>query len=229
MKKLLSLLSLSFLLLAGSAASQAMDSDTLLQSPDRYRVVSAQNDSVVYVDINTIQAIQTMDYPNSLENLSCTLYVETYADPLDAEAYQSGRLIRQINEYKASFHANKREQSYSFDSTLTGVYAPDGQSFYVNTSADPLRLRENFGEKFPIRFPARGGKSPTGVRKRESAPAADMHAPRKERAAPTETRLPRVSEKLRMIHFLPPKISFRRQSAPISALFSQNKNLLSSA
>ena len=126
MKKLLSLLSLSFLLLAGSAASQAMDSDTLLQSPDRYRVVSAQNDSVVYVDINTIQAIQTMDYPNSLENLSCTLYVETYADPLDAEAYQSGRLIRQINEYKASFHANKREQSYSFDSTLTGVYAPDG-------------------------------------------------------------------------------------------------------
>lgn len=102
MKKLLSLLSLSFLLLAGSAASQAMDSDTLLQSPDRYRVVSAQNDSVVYVDINTIQAIQTMDYPNSLENLSCTLYVETYAAPLDAEAYQSGRLIRQINEDRKS-------------------------------------------------------------------------------------------------------------------------------
>ena len=145
MKKLLSLLSLSFLLLAGSLTSQAMDSNTLLQSPDRYRVVSAQNDSVVYVDINTIQAIQTMDYPNSLENLSCTLYVETYAHPLDAEAYQSGRLIRQINEYKASFHANKREQSYSFDSTLTGVYAPDGQSFYANTSADPLRLRDVMG------------------------------------------------------------------------------------
>ena len=95
--------------------------------------------------IPVVPALQTMDYPNSLENLSCTLYVETYADPLDAEAYQSGRLIRQINEYKASFHANKREQSYSFDSTLTGVYAPDGQAFYVNTSADPLRLRDVMG------------------------------------------------------------------------------------
>ena len=123
MKKLLSLLSLSFLLLAGSLTSQAMDSDTLLQSPDRYRVVSAQNDSVVYVDINTIQAIQTMDYPNSLENLSCTLYVETYAHPLDAEAYQSGRLIRQINEYKAGL-------LYDFI---------DNSSFYTNNVVKKYR------------------------------------------------------------------------------------------
>lgn len=140
MKKLMSLLSLSFLLLAGSFTAQAMDSETLLQSPDRYRVVSTQPDGIVYVDINTIKAIQTMDYPNSIENISCTLYVETYASPLDAMAFQENKLIRQINEYKASLHGNKREDTFTLDADLTSVYTPDGQAQEI--TADTMQFKQ---------------------------------------------------------------------------------------
>ena len=76
MKKIISLLAMLCLFLLTSTSVFAMDSDTLLNNPFRYRVLSTQPDGIVYVDMDSIQGLQTMDFPSSLETLSCTLYVE---------------------------------------------------------------------------------------------------------------------------------------------------------
>lgn len=128
MKKIFAFLSLFCLLQAGLFASQAMDSATLLNNPGRYRVIGTQADGVIYSDMNSIQAIQTMDYPNSIENISCTLYVETYASPIDAMTFQNNSLISRINEYTATIYANKRDDSFKIDAQLTNAYTPDGQA-----------------------------------------------------------------------------------------------------
>lgn len=109
----------------------AMDSATLLSQPDRYRVIGTQADGIIYVDRQSLQGIQTMDYPNSLETLTGTLYVEKYTSSLDVMAFQENRLIRQINEYDATLHANKRDQTYTLTATLRNVYTPQGQPYEI--------------------------------------------------------------------------------------------------
>ena len=131
MKKVLSLLAAASCLVAGAFSAQAMDSATLLNMPGRYRVVSTQGDGVVYVDMDSVKAIQTMDYPNSIENISCVLYVEKYAADIDAAAFQDNRLVRQINEYKAVMNANKREGRFSLTANLVNVYTPDGRPYEI--------------------------------------------------------------------------------------------------
>ena len=109
MKKILAAVAMTGTLLMGCTAVGAMDSTTLLNNPDRYRVVSTQPDGVVYVDMDSIKSMQTRDFPNSIENISCTLYVEKYNSTLDAMAFQQNQVIRQINEYTATLHGNKRD------------------------------------------------------------------------------------------------------------------------
>lgn len=127
MKKLAALCAVLCMGLVGAMSASAMDSATLLQNPARYRVVSTQPDGVVYVDMDSIQAMQTRDYPNSIENISCKLYVETYANPLTAMDFEQNRIIRQINEYDAALHANKRDNQFKLDASLQNAYTPDGQ------------------------------------------------------------------------------------------------------
>lgn len=131
MKKLMMLLSMLCLLALGSFSASAMDSATLLQNPDRYRVISTEPDGIVYVDMKTISGMQTMDYPNSIENISAKLYVEKYNSTIDAMTFMKDQTIRQINEYDAVFHANKREGTYDLGTKLVNVYKPTGEPYAV--------------------------------------------------------------------------------------------------
>ena len=131
MKKLTMLFSLLCILAFDAVTANAMDSQTLLSNPDRYRVISTEPDGIVYVDMDSISGMQTMDYPNSIENINCKLYVEKYNNTIDAMTFMKGQTIRQINEYDAAFHANKLEGQYAFNANLTNVYKPTGEAYTV--------------------------------------------------------------------------------------------------
>lgn len=130
-KKFSLLLSIVCLAMMAAMPAFAMDSATLLANPIRYRVISTQADGIVYADMDTLTGMQTMDYPNSIENLSCTLYVEKYSGTLDAMAIQRNKTIHQINEYTADFHADKWEDTYTLTTTLTNIYTPKGQPYEI--------------------------------------------------------------------------------------------------
>lgn len=131
MMKKMTTLCASLLLALGCLTANAMDSQTLVNNPSRYRVISTSPDGIVYADMDSLRAMQTMDYPNSIENMSLTLYVEKYAGIRDDLVFQMGQEIHQINEYKAALHANKREGTYDLKADLTKVYRPDGTDYAV--------------------------------------------------------------------------------------------------
>ena len=139
MKKILTAVAMAGTLLMGCAAVGAMDSTTLLNNPDRYRVVSTQPDGVVYVDMDSIKSMQTRDFPNSIENISCTLYVEKYNSTLDVMAFQQNQVIRQINEYTATLHGNKRDNTYDLKAELQQVYSPQGEAKEI--SIDTIQFK----------------------------------------------------------------------------------------
>ena len=76
MKKMTTLCA-SLLLALGCLTANAMDSQTLVNNPSRYRVISTSPDGIVYADMDSLRAMQTMDYPNSIENMNLTLYTES--------------------------------------------------------------------------------------------------------------------------------------------------------
>ena len=104
-------------------AVQAMDSETLLKDPVRYPVVYATGKMRMYADTETAQAMQTMDYPGSIENVSFTLYVETYKKNADAFDFARGGLVTKIREYKVELSADRLEKHYEM--TLLPVAAYD--------------------------------------------------------------------------------------------------------
>ena len=140
MKKLKALLALCSVLACSSLSAIAMDSDTLQNNPYRYRVVSTQPDGIVYMDMDSVQALQTRDLPSSIENISCTLYVEKYAKKVDAMAFQQNQLISQISEYKADIHANKVKDKYLIDADFQGAYTADGKK--LGGKKDKLRIKQ---------------------------------------------------------------------------------------
>ena len=71
---------------------------------------------------------QTMDYPSSLENVSFTLYVETYKDAPDPFDFENGTLISSIREFKVDISADKRENHYTMDHALLAKYDDKGAS-----------------------------------------------------------------------------------------------------
>ena len=145
MKKIISLLAMLCLFLLTSTSVFAMDSDTLLNNPFRYRVLSTQPDGIVYVDMDSIQGLQTMDFPSSLETLSCTLYVEKYSNTLDAMAIQRNKTIHQINEYTADFHAYKVKGAYTVSTKLTNVYTAQGKPYEVKVDTFQFtRVKDTF-------------------------------------------------------------------------------------
>lgn len=140
MKKLKAILALCSVLACSSVSAMAMDSDTLQNNPFRYRVVSTQPDGIVYMDMDSVQALQTRDLPSSIENISCTLYVEKYAKKIDAMAFQQNQLISQISEYKADIHANKVENKYIMDADFQAAYTADGKK--MDVKKDSLRIKQ---------------------------------------------------------------------------------------
>ena len=125
MKKIIGLVAAALLL--GTSSAMAMDSATLLSQPERYRVIYADQHEVAYADMNTLSGMATMDYPGSLENMHFTMYVETYKPSPDAFDFARGNLISHIREFQMTVYANKREQTYGMEKTLSAIYDAKGK------------------------------------------------------------------------------------------------------
>ncbi len=116
------------LLLAGvMTPAMAMDSETLLSKPERYRVVYADEEQTVYADKESLQSMATRDYPGSIENLSAVLYVETYKPRRDAMDFENGSLVERIDEYTVRLHGNKAKGFYSMEKTYAASYDSRGR------------------------------------------------------------------------------------------------------
>ncbi len=118
-----------FALLAGLSLSSsvfAMDAETLISQPERYRVIYAQGNETIYADMESLSGQQTMDYPSSLENVSFTAYVETYKEALDPFDFENKTLISSIREFKVDISADKRENHYTMDRALLAKYDAKG-------------------------------------------------------------------------------------------------------
>lgn len=50
----------SLLLALGCLTANAMDSQTLVSNPGRYRVISTSPDGIAYADMDSLRAMQTM-------------------------------------------------------------------------------------------------------------------------------------------------------------------------
>lgn len=127
MKKLYSLM-LAGLVLAAPNAAMAMDSASLLANPAKYRVIAAGEDEVVYADLSTLTAIQTMDFPNSVENMHFKMYVESYRDKVNAMDFARDNLVTSIREFDAGLYVNKNTKSYNLETRLCAVYKADGEA-----------------------------------------------------------------------------------------------------
>lgn len=138
MKKLYSLM-LAGLVLAAPTAAMAMDSAELLSHPAKYRVIAAGEDEVVYADLSTLTAIQTMDFPNSVENMHFKMYVESYRDKVNAMDFARDNLVTSIREFDAGLYVNKNTKSYNLETRLAAVYDAKGDA--VKT-LDPKEAKE---------------------------------------------------------------------------------------
>lgn len=138
MKKLYSLM-LASLVLAAPTAAMAMDSAELLSHPAKYRVIAAGEDEVVYADLSTLTAIQTMDFPNSVENMHFKMYVESYRDKVNAMDFARDNLVTSIREFDAGLYVNKNTKSYNLETRLAAVYDAKGEA--VKT-LDPKEAKE---------------------------------------------------------------------------------------
>lgn len=138
MKKLYSLM-LAGLVLAAPTAAMAMDSAELLSHPAKYRVIAAGEDEVVYADLSTLTAIQTMDFPNSVENMHFKMYVESYRDKVNAMDFARDNLVTSIREFDAGLYVNKNTKSYNLETRLAAVYDANGEA--VKT-LDPKEAKE---------------------------------------------------------------------------------------
>lgn len=126
MKKIM-MAALAGLVLAAPVVSMAMDSKTLLSDPARYRVIYADDEGAVYADMDTVQAMQTRDYPGSIENISGTFYVESYAEKPDAMDFETGKLVKNIQRYQMTLYGNKAKDEYTLNRSLVAVYDGDGK------------------------------------------------------------------------------------------------------
>lgn len=138
MKKLYSLM-LAGLVLAAPTAAMAMDSAELLSHPAKYRVIAAGEDEVVYADLSTLTAIQTMDFPNSVENMHFKMYVESYRDKVNAMDFARDNLVTSVREFDAGLYVNKNTKSYNLETRLAAVYDAKGEAV---KALDPKESKE---------------------------------------------------------------------------------------
>lgn len=126
MKKKVAVL-LSVLTMAVGVQSFAISSQDLMNNPLMYRVISAKDNCLVYVDMNSIRGMQTMDYPNSIENITCNVYVEEYKPNLTAMDYQNNTLVSAIHRGQMSIHANKATDEIEGTFTVFSTFDQDGK------------------------------------------------------------------------------------------------------
>lgn len=145
------------------AAAMAMDSETLLSDPARYRVISAGDEEVVYADMTTLSGQQTLDYPGSIENMEVTLYVESYKEHPDAFDFARNTLVSGIREFRVKIHADKREGEYAMKKELTAFYDGKGvkktpesflKAYRIDADAEELYLMLSRLERLRAASPA---------------------------------------------------------------------------
>ena len=202
MKKLYSLM-LAGLVLAAPTAAMAMDSAELLSHPAKYRVIAAGEDEVVYADLSTLTAIQTMDFPNSVENMHFKMYVESYRDKVNAMDFARDNLVTSIREFDAGLYVNKNTKSYNLETRLAAVYDAKGEA--VKTldpkeakEAEKLRVKADgplyepqphdphAAEIRPRHGGTAGGAGPAGKQAGRSAAADRLRARSERRAHPAD-------------------------------------------
>ena len=127
-------------------AAQAMDSATLMETPARYSVLFADADRRIYADLDTVSAMQTMDYPGSIENVSFTLYAEVYKEHADVFDFSRGDLIREIREFKVELYADRRERHYGMKLTPVLVYNAKGDD--ITKDSGDFKLRASAKELY---------------------------------------------------------------------------------
>lgn len=128
MKKSVCALLMGAIFLAGGIHSEAMDMNTLMADPGRYRVIAADEDEIVFADTNTLLAMQTRDYPVSIENMRVTLYVGRYRESrhLTAMDWMNGNLLSRIDEYTVQLSANRRKNEVHMESSWAASWKADG-------------------------------------------------------------------------------------------------------
>lgn len=144
MKKWSAAIAAGLILLAPSV--MAMDSSSLLADPVRYRVVFSDEKKAIYADMDTVTAVESRDFPSSIENFTLTLYVEQNVRDPNAMDFQMGNTVKQIEQYEATVYGNKRTETYSIKKDLVAVYDRDGAQLgdaswkgsTVNIEADDL-------------------------------------------------------------------------------------------
>ena len=136
-------ISLMTALLLGSVSAMAMDSETLLSQPERYRIIYANQNEIAYADMHTLSGQATMDYPGSLENVNFTMYVETFKENPNAFDFARNTTISNIREFQVAIHANKMEGTYSMNNTLSAMYDVKGKKLDPYSSiADTVKNRK---------------------------------------------------------------------------------------
>lgn len=107
--------------------SYGMDSATLHNQPERYRVLFANSKKVIYGDMESLATQETRDMPSSIENMSLTLYQENYAADPDAMMFALGNTVTSISEYQAELYGNKANYQFKLQPSLAACYTPQGE------------------------------------------------------------------------------------------------------
>lgn len=118
---------LTALLLGLALPAYAMDSATLHNDPTRYRILYADDSQVIYGDMESVSSVETRDMPSSIENMSLTLYQETYRPDPSAMDFAMGDTVSSIAEYQATFYGNKVESRFKMEKTLSACYDREGK------------------------------------------------------------------------------------------------------
>ncbi len=124
--KILSAAAIAAALVLLSPSVMAMNSAELLGNPVRYRVIFADKNQAVYADMESVTAMESRDYPSSVENFTLTMYAERYAKKPTAMDYQEGNVVDSIQQYDATVYGNKRNETYRIKKDLIAVYDKDG-------------------------------------------------------------------------------------------------------
>ena len=137
MKKII-LAACAALLGLGTFSVGAMDSATLRSHPEQYRILYANNQKVIYGDMQSFSGLETRDLPSSIQNMSLTLYMENYVtNPTDFD-YAEGKTVSSIVEYQSEWTGNKVKGHYQGKTTWNHSYDRAGHE--LSDAKAPLVL-----------------------------------------------------------------------------------------
>lgn len=123
------ILALTIAIAALSGTAFAINADTILLLPGRYRIVEITDQAITFVDAPTLKISESRDYPSSVGNISGRFYVmDTVKNPT-AMNFQKSELVTGIREYDVQLFGNKQTGDFKvMDAKLKQVFTADGES-----------------------------------------------------------------------------------------------------